>query len=169
MLVIAFLPRSKYLLISWLWSLSAVILEPKKIVCYCLHFFPICLPWSRRRRGRQRMRWLDGITDLMDMNLSELLESWWWTGRPGVLRFMGSQRIEHDWATELNWLSSTIINKHQFFSAQPSLWSNSQIHIWLLEIIALTVQTFVGKVTSLLFNTLYRFVRAFFPSSKCLF
>ena len=102
MLVIAFLPRSKYLLISWLWSLSAVILEPKKIVCYCLHFFPICLPWSRRRRGRQRMRWLDGITDLMDMNLSELFESWWWTGRPGVLRFMGSQRVGYDWATELN-------------------------------------------------------------------
>ena len=29
--------------------------------------------------------------------------SWWWTGRPGVLRFMGSQRVRHDWATELNW------------------------------------------------------------------
>ena len=29
--------------------------------------------------------------------------SWWWTGRSGVLRFMGSQRVRHDWATELNW------------------------------------------------------------------
>ena len=29
--------------------------------------------------------------------------SWWWTGRPGVLRFMGSQRVRHDWETELNW------------------------------------------------------------------
>ena len=29
--------------------------------------------------------------------------SWWWTGRPGVLRFMGLQRVGHDWATELNW------------------------------------------------------------------
>jgi len=29
--------------------------------------------------------------------------SWWWTGKPGVLRFMGSQRVGHDWATELNW------------------------------------------------------------------
>ena len=28
---------------------------------------------------------------------------WWWTGRPGVLQFMGSQRVRHDWATELNW------------------------------------------------------------------
>ena len=30
---------------------------------------------------------------------------WWWTGRPGMLRFMGSQRVGHDWATELNWLN----------------------------------------------------------------
>jgi len=29
--------------------------------------------------------------------------SWWWTGRPGALRFMGSQRVGHDWTTELNW------------------------------------------------------------------
>ena len=29
--------------------------------------------------------------------------SWWWTGRPGVLQFMGSQRVRHDWANELNW------------------------------------------------------------------
>ena len=31
--------------------------------------------------------------------------SWWWTGRPGMLRFMGSQRVGHDWVTELNWLN----------------------------------------------------------------
>ena len=29
--------------------------------------------------------------------------SWWWTGRPGILRFIGSQRVGHNWATELNW------------------------------------------------------------------
>ena len=32
--------------------------------------------------------------------------SWWWTGRPGMLQFMGSQRVGHDWATELNWTDS---------------------------------------------------------------
>jgi len=42
----ALLPRSKHLLISWLQSLSTVILEPKKIVCHCFHCFPIYLPWS---------------------------------------------------------------------------------------------------------------------------
>ena len=44
--VITFLPRSKRLLISWLQSLSAVILEPKTTVCHCFHYFPIYLPWS---------------------------------------------------------------------------------------------------------------------------
>ena len=34
--------------------------------------------------------------------------SWWWTGRPGVLRFMGSQRVGHDWATELNWTEPAV-------------------------------------------------------------
>ena len=45
-LVITFLPRSKSLLISWLQSLSAVILKPPKIVCHCFHCFSIYLPWS---------------------------------------------------------------------------------------------------------------------------
>ena len=42
--------------------------------------------------------------------------SWWWTGRPGVLRFMGSQRVGHDWATTLNW-------------ATCSYWA---LNIWLV-------------------------------------
>ena len=57
---------------------------------------------GRRRSGRQRMKWLDGITDSVHMGLGGP-GSWWWTGRPGVLWFMGSQRVRHDWGTELNW------------------------------------------------------------------
>ena len=50
---------------------------------------------DRRRRGRQRMRWLDGTTDWWTwvwVNSG----SCWWTGRPGVQQFMGLQRIGHD-------------------------------------------------------------------------
>ena len=63
---------------------------------------------GRRRRGSQRMRWLDGITDSMNMGLVDS-GSWWWTGRPGVLRFMGLQRVGHDWTTELNWTLGNIV------------------------------------------------------------
>ena len=55
-----------------------------------------------RRRGQQRMRWLDGITNSMDMSLGKLWELVM-DMRSGVLQSMGSQRVEHDWVTELNW------------------------------------------------------------------
>ena len=65
--------------------------------------------------------------------------------------------------------SNSMVQKHQFFSAQPSSWSNSHIHTCLLEKnITLTTQTFISKVISLLFSMLLRSVIAFLPRSKYL-
>ena len=57
---------------------------------------------SRRRRRQQRMRWLDGIADWMEWVWANS-GRWWRTGKPGMLQSMGSQRVRHDWVTELNW------------------------------------------------------------------
>ena len=57
---------------------------------------------GRRRRGRRGWDgWMASPTRWMWVWVNS--GSWWWTGRPGVLQFMGSQRVGHDWATELNW------------------------------------------------------------------
>ena len=56
---------------------------------------------DRRRRGWQKMRWLDGITDSMDMSWVSS-GGWWRTGKPGLLQSMGSPRVGHNWAIEPN-------------------------------------------------------------------
>ena len=56
-----------------------------------------------RRRGRQRMRWLASPAQWTWVWANS--GSWWWTGRLGMLQSIGSQRVRHDWATELNWMN----------------------------------------------------------------
>ena len=55
---------------------------------------------GRRRREWQRMRWTWWTW------VWALSGSWWWIGKPGMLQPMGSQRVGHNWATELNWYKS---------------------------------------------------------------
>ena len=62
--------------------------------------------WERLRAGgegnnREWDGWMASLTQWTWVWVDS--GSWWWTGRPGVLWFMGSQRVGHDWATELNW------------------------------------------------------------------
>ena len=52
--------------------------------------------------------------------------SWWWTGRPGELQFMGSQRVRHNWATELSWTEEIGVIKLSWFS-----WDTPFNHTWV--------------------------------------
>ena len=61
----------------------------------------------RRKHNRGWDGWMASLTRWMWVWVNS--RSWWWTGRPGVLQFMGSQRVGHDWATELNWLKISLI------------------------------------------------------------
>ena len=71
---------------------------------------------DRRRRGRQRMRWLDGITNSMDMKLVNS-GSWWWIGRPGVLHAVAKSWTRlSDW-TELITLQVTLVVKNSSANA----------------------------------------------------
>ena len=100
---------------------------------------------GRRRRGQQRMRWLDGITNSMHMSLSNS-RSWWWTGRPGVLQSMGSQWVRHNWVTELYWKESLFLCSEFFkgVSSQNKIqryWPSLQRHF----------QPFFSRSISLIF------------------
>ena len=87
------------------------------------------------------------------------IQGWFPLGLTGLisLLYKGLSRV----------FSSTTVQKHQFFDTQPSLWSNSHIpYMTTGKTIALTRQTFVGKVMSLLFNMLSGFFIAFLPKSN---
>ena len=180
--VITFLPRSKHLFISWLQSLSAVILESKKIKwdCYAMlsHFSCVWLfatPWTTAHQASlpitnsQSPPKPISVKSVMSSNhlipcrpllllpsvfpsirvftMRQLFESG--GQRPKYWSFSFSISPSNDYSgwfplglTALISLqskglsrvfSNTTVQKHQFFSTQPSLWSSSHIHTWPLE------------------------------------
>ena len=87
---------------------------------------------GRRRRGCQRMRWLGGITDSMDMGL----------GRPRqlvmyreacVLLFMGTQRVRHNWVTELNWTDAIFLESSSSFTQNSLILTSENLYFALCE------------------------------------
>ena len=75
---------------------------------------------GRRRRGHG---WMASLTQWTWVWVNS--GSWWWTGRPGVLRFMGSQKVRQAWAIEVNWGSSSHFSKHEsqaYSGLVPTMW-----------------------------------------------
>ena len=87
---------------DWCWSWNSNTLST-----WCEELTHLKRPWcwERLRAGREGYDrgWNDWMASPTKWTWVWVNSgSWWWTGRPGVLRFMGSQRVRHDWATELN-------------------------------------------------------------------
>ena len=66
----------------------------------------------RRREHRRWDGWMASLTQWTWVWVNS--GSWWWTRRPGVLQFVGSQRVGHNWATELNWSISPRLKSRLF-------------------------------------------------------
>ena len=82
---------------------------------------------DRRRRGRWRWdSWMASPTWWTWVWVNS--GRWWWRGRPGVLRFMGSQRIGHDWVTELNWTEHFLCIRHSARIFRCYLFNLSKIN-----------------------------------------
>ena len=127
------------------------------ILCHPLFLLPSIFPSIRIFSSELALyiRWRKYWSFCFSISPSDVYSCWFPLGLTG-LQSKGISRV----------FSSTTIWKHQFFDAQPSLWSNS--HITTGKTATLTIWTFVGKVMSLVFNTLSRFVIGFLPRSTCL-
>ena len=115
----------------------------------CLQSFPASgsLPMSQFFKSGGQSIGVSASTSVLPMNIQNWFSS--------------------EWAGWITLQSKGLsVQKHQFFRVQPSLWSNSHLHIWLLESHTFDYMDFVGKVISLLFNILSRLVIAFLPRCK---
>ena len=87
--------------------------------------------------------------------------SWWWMGRPGVLWFMGSQRVKHDWVTELNW--TDIKNKFEILKIYFSMCSDNKYLCFLKSFYLLNWK--IGEILYILEKTATFFLET--KKSEC--
>ena len=108
---------------------------------------------GRRRRGRQRMRWFDGITDSMDVSLSKLWvlvmarEAW-------HAAVHGIAKVRHDWVTELNCTDAILL-----FTALDFISISSHIHNWVLFSLWLFLFILSGVISPLISSSILSIYR----------
>ena len=140
-----------------LMSIESVMSSNHLILCHPLLLLPSIFPNIRvfSNESALQIRWPKYWSFSFIINPSNEYSKLISLGLTGLisLQSKGLSRV----------FSNNTVQKHQFFGAEPSAWSNSYIHNDLQKTIALTKQTFASKVMSLFFNMLYRFVIAFLP------
>ena len=143
-----------------LMSIESVMPSNYLILCHPLLLLPSIFPSIRvfSKEPVPHIRWPKYLSFSFNISLSNEYSGRVFLGLTGwvSLQSKGLSGV----------FSNTTVQKHQFFGAQLSLWSNSHPYMTTGKTIALTKQTFVGKVMSLLFNMLSRLVIAFIPRRK---
>ena len=97
---------------DWCWSWSS-----NALATWCKELTHLKRPWCWERlkaKGEEGDRGWDGwmVPPTWWTWVWASSRSWWWTGKPGMLRSMGSQKVGHKWATELNWVTYTQQKSH---------------------------------------------------------
>ena len=92
--------------------------------------------------------------------------SWWWTGRPGVLQSMGSQRVRHDWATELSWIFKrcmcvcgfilSVPDSEQKFFLVLSLVKSSMLYFFFKAIKQVSLASDIGEWNHWYYNAIFK-------------
>ena len=145
---------------SWNFKFTEMVMLFNHLILCWPPLLPSIFPSIRvfSSESALHIRWPKYWSFSFSISPSNEYSGWFPSGLTGLISLLskGLSRV----------FSSAIIQKHNFFCSQPSLWSNSHISTWLLEKTALTIWTFAGKVMSLLFNTPLRFVTALLPRSK---